>query len=279
MPWAWVRGDQDPCRYCREALVHPPSGRPRNVCPSPDCQRQAATAQKRRRRHALAGLPAQSRYGGDWAPLPTGGRDKLLRKYARLLARQMAPHVTATSDELAAIELAFCTVDGFDKYRLRVSHGSALVMGIPKTLPRKVQGILRTFVKRNDEARLAALRAALPRRVKPKVPIVGTLPEPFSRPGRARGATSRDNDRGWLDLPAPPPKPRISLPSPEPERELSDLPEPFSRPGRARGATSSRDNDMAWLGLPVPPTKPRITPPPPEGERELIDLPIPKKRR
>jgi hypothetical protein len=170
--------------------------------------------------------------GSSVSALPPGGRDRVLRKHARRMARQIAPRVTATDDELAAIETALCTTP-FGVYTLRVSRGAGLVYGMPSELPKRVQETLRRFMKRNHAAWLAS------RKKRPVVgsglpgdpSIVGELPEPFSRPARARGATSRDNDMAWLDLPLPPPKPRINLPLPE-ERKLIELPDPPRR-GRA----------------------------------------------
>jgi len=163
-------------------------------------------------------------------PLPPGGRDRVLRKEARHIAGQMAPHVTATDDELAAIEVALCTMD-FSPHTLHVSRRGGLVRGMPRKLPRKVQATLRAFMKRNHAAVQEQHRAHRAAQGQAGIEVVGELPEPFSRSGRAKGATSRDDDMSWLGLPDPPPKPRVNLPLPT-EKELVDLPVPTRKPKR-----------------------------------------------
>lgn len=231
MPTYVVRPER--CRYCQAPLEQPTVGRPRSICSAPDCRRQRDALRKRRRRRADAGMVRN----WPWttaAPLPTGGRDGVLRKQARLIARQMAQFVTVTDDELAAIETALCRT-GFSADRLRVARSGKSVHGMPKKLPRRVQATLRALVLRNRETVMAKHRRRSGPSVGSGLPgdprVIGELPEPFSRPGRARGATSRDNDMAWLGLPDPPTKPRITLPTPA-EREQIELPTPSRKPPR-----------------------------------------------
>jgi hypothetical protein len=143
--------------------------------------------------------------------------------------------VTATEEELQALETALGLPlwPAFDAHTLRVIGPTGRVRGMPEELPRRVQATLRAFVLRNHTAAIEARRrltagARERRRQAARPIIVGDLPGPFSRPGWARGAGSRDNDMAWIGLPLPPPKPRIELPMP-PERELIDLPMPKRR--------------------------------------------------
>lgn len=222
------------CRSCRAPLVQPASGRPRLVCPDAGCQRRAEADRKRLLRRRKAGLADV-----DLEPLArySGGRRPLVRRMAWRLAADRFRNATPTEWELVALEAAVRA--GAGRIGGYTGDLGPLMRGQPhwrtqRSLSAEDRRVLNQLDRRNRTGTPPPATQPTPRKASPAKPraqygsglpgdpsVIGQLPEPFFRSGRARGAGSRGRSHGW-----------IVLPDPEEDKPLIDLPLPDERYGR-----------------------------------------------
>ena len=92
------------CLYCWAPLQQRASGRPRRICGSAACLRAADAERRRIQRRREAGLQTVTRRIAE--PAPRGGRDPLIRRLARQLARELWPAITLTPTDIDALIIA-----------------------------------------------------------------------------------------------------------------------------------------------------------------------------
>lgn len=89
------------CLYCWAPLHQRASGRPRRICGGLACRRAADAERRRVQRRREAGLQTVTRRTAE--PTTRGGRDPLIRRLARQLARELWPALALNSADIGAL--------------------------------------------------------------------------------------------------------------------------------------------------------------------------------
>ncbi len=115
------------CLYCWAAITPRASGRPRRICGSQACRRAADAERRRIQRRRAAGLQTVTRRVAE--PVERGGRDPLIRRLAKQLAREIWPGVPASREDLDAVIEAMR--NGLDtSWRLRDATANGHLAGL-----------------------------------------------------------------------------------------------------------------------------------------------------
>jgi len=129
------------CLYCWAPLQQRTSGRPRRICGSAACRRAADAERRRIQRRREAGLQTVTRKIAE--PAPRGGRDPLIRRLARQLARELWPLITPTSADIDAIVIAMqAGLETAWKIRDALSRGAR--EGVPPRVWATLEGLAQT---------------------------------------------------------------------------------------------------------------------------------------